>query len=218
MKDLVYYHFSPSPPSRGALLTIRNLNLPVEIKEINLFKKEQLNPEFLKINPQHCIPTIDDDGFVLWESRAISQYLVESRAPNSHLYPKEPKKRALVNQRLYFDLGTLYPRIRAICFPVLFLGETTISEEKTKQLYEAFNWLDGFLQSTKWVAGDEVTIADLSILASLASIVNVGADISKYHNLAKWYKMCETLPGFEENQKGAKVFGDAVKSKLTSGF
>ncbi|CAD7079718.1 unnamed protein product [Hermetia illucens] len=218
MAPLILYHFPPSAPSRAALLAIRNLNLDVEVKEVNLFQKEQINPEFIKINPQHCVPTMDDDGFVLWESRAIAQYLVESKAPDSGLYPSDIQERALTNQRLYFDLGTLYTRIRAICYPVLFLGETTIPEDKKKQLQEAFEWLNGFLEGRKWVAGDNLTIADLSILASIASIIHVGADISEYKNLAAWYENCKSLPGFEENDEGAKVFGGAVKGKLKEGF
>lgn len=80
-----------------------------------MFAKEQLAPEFIKINPQHTIPTIEEDGFCLWESRAIAAYLVDSNPAQEKWYPKDPKKRALINQRLYFDAGTLYPRIRAIC-------------------------------------------------------------------------------------------------------
>lgn len=109
----------------------------MQIKEVNLFAKEQLAPEFISINPQHCVPTIDDGGFYLWESRgeliritksdlsriinflfrpfaAIAQYLVEAKAPRSSLLPSSPAERALVYQRLYFDAGTLYPRVRAI--------------------------------------------------------------------------------------------------------
>jgi glutathione S-transferase len=92
------------------------------VKIVNLLAKEQLNPDYIKINPQHTVPTIDDDGFYLWESRAISQYLVESKTTgNSTLYSNDAKQKALINQRLYFDAGTLYPRIRAICVSVAIM-------------------------------------------------------------------------------------------------
>lgn len=57
---------------------------------------------------------MDDDGFVLWESRAIASYLVRQYAEDDSLYPKNPQLKALVDQRLYFDATTLWPRIRAI--------------------------------------------------------------------------------------------------------
>jgi len=99
------------------------------VKVINLLEKEQLKPEFLQINPQHTIPTLDDTGFVLWESKAIMSYLVESKGGNNSLYPSDPKLRGLVNQRLYFDATVFYPAIRNICviIIVLFLNDIFFS-------------------------------------------------------------------------------------------
>lgn len=109
------YHFNISGPSRGALFAARVIGVPVEIEVINLFKKEQLNESFLKVNPQHCVPTLDDDGFIIWESRAIACYLADKYGKDDQFYPKDLKKRTLVNQRLFFDGSSLYVKIRAIC-------------------------------------------------------------------------------------------------------
>lgn len=67
------------------------------------------------MNVQHTVPTLNDNGFILNESRAISIYLVEKNFPNGHsLYPNDEKQRAQINQLLQFDCGTFYTRIRAV--------------------------------------------------------------------------------------------------------
>lgn len=100
---LQLYYNSGSPPSRAVLQTIRVLGLSVEVKPVDLMKKENMSPEFLKLNAMHQVPILIDGDFVLTESRAIMAYLVNSRQPGSDLYPTDAKKRALVDQRLYFD-------------------------------------------------------------------------------------------------------------------
>lgn len=98
------YYLAVSPPSRAALLGIRNLGLSVELIKLDLFKQEHLRPEFISLNPTHQIPVlVDDDEFVLCESRAILGYLVNRFKPNSELYPTDARKRALIDQRLYYD-------------------------------------------------------------------------------------------------------------------
>ena len=98
------FYLAVSPPARSVLLAIRNLGLNVELIKLDLFKQEHLSPEFKKLNPAHQIPVlVDDDEFVLCESRAILGYLVNRFKPNSTLYPTDARKRALIDQRLYYD-------------------------------------------------------------------------------------------------------------------
>lgn len=115
MSGIKLYHFNVSAPSRGAYMATKLIGVPAEIVIINLIKKEQLSESFIKINPQHCVPTLDDNGFILWESRAIACYLADKYGKNDDIYPKDLQKRAIVNARLYFDSSFLYPKIRAIC-------------------------------------------------------------------------------------------------------
>lgn len=214
---ITLYYCAPSAPARVALMAIRALGLEVNIKEVNLFAKEHLKPEFLKINPQHTIPTLDDNGFVIWESRAIASYLVRQYGKDDSLYPRNPQSKALVDQRLYFDCSTLWPRIRAIGFPLLFLGETKISEDKKNSLNEAIGFLEKFLHGRTWLCGNSYTLADISIYVSLSSIVAVGWDISNFPNVKAWFERCKDLPGYEENQAGAQDWGERVRKNLEPG-
>lgn len=106
MAPIVLYHAPISPFSRSVVLLARYYNINIEVKIIDIVKeKEHLKPEFVKINPQHSVPTIDDNGFYLWESRAILVYLVENCKPE--VLPSSAKERAVINQRLQFELGEL---------------------------------------------------------------------------------------------------------------
>lgn len=104
-------------------------------------------------------------------------------------------------------------------FPVIYLGETRVAEDKRKALYEAFAFLEAFLAAGDWVAGTaEPSLADLFVAASVSSIVYVGADLSAYPRIAAWYERCKRLKGWAENEAGAKAFAERVTSKLTEKF
>lgn len=98
-------------------------------------------------------------------------------------------------------------------------GETVISQDGKERISLALDMLEGFLDGQEWFSGNEnVSIADLAILASFATIYHVGLDIANYPNLTAWYERCAGLPGFAENEKGAKMFASYLKSKLTEAY
>lgn len=92
-----------------------------KVKVVDLSAKEQHAEEFLKINPQHCVPTLKEGEFILLESRAIATYLINSRLPNHSVYPVDPKARAIIDQRLYFDLSVLNQRTRDIFVSIVII-------------------------------------------------------------------------------------------------
>lgn len=109
---LTLYNLPLSPPARSVLLTIRNMGLEVNLKNVNVLTGENFDEEFTKLNPLHQIPVLIDhenDDFVVFESRAIMAYLVNSRQPGGSLYPNEPKQRAVIDQRMYYDATVVFP-------------------------------------------------------------------------------------------------------------
>jgi glutathione S-transferase len=202
-----FYYTPGSSPCRSVLLTAKYLNIDLNLKLVDLHHGEHLKPEYLKINPQHTVPTLVDDGFAVWESRAIITYLADKYGKDDTLYPKCPKKRAVILQRLFFDAGTLYQRFADAYYPLMFAG-VPLTEDKTKKLEEAFEFFNTFLAGSEFAAGGSVSLADISLIASVTTIQAVDFDISKYPNVVRWLnKTKSVLPGYEEaNTKGVEGF------------
>ncbi|KAG5674797.1 hypothetical protein PVAND_004745 [Polypedilum vanderplanki] len=197
------YHTPGSPPSRSVLMTLRCLEIDVEIHEIDLRKGENRTADFLKINPLGQIPVLDD-GFILTESRAIMTYLANSRK-NEKLYPSDPRKRAIVDSRLYFDATGLFVHIFAALSPMFFKGTTEVTPEVREKLKNALKYLEGILEKQKFFAGDEATLADISILSTVVQIKNTFGGLGNFSNLKAWFERCNILPGYDENLVGAQM-------------
>lgn len=168
------------------------------------------------MNPQHTLPTIDDDGFYLWESRSIMTYFADKYSKNESLYPKDPTKRAVINQRLYFDMGTLYQRFGDYLYPQIFENPGKPADpEQLKKLHEAFGFLNTFLDGQTYVAGDSLSLADISLVATVATIEASRIDFDKYENVKKWFAHCKaTLPGWEIIDDHAATFKTFIPAGL----
>lgn len=174
------------------------LGVQLNLKPLNLGDKEHLTPEFLKINPQHTIPTLVDNNFAIWESRAILGYLADKYGKDDSLYPKDAQKRAVVNQRLFFDIGTLYKSFGDYYSAIKM--KLPLDPEKFKKFEEAVGFLDGFLKSGKYVAGDNITIADYAFVVTVSTFIVAEYDYSRFTNITRWYDQCQsTLSGKKKN-------------------
>ena len=197
-----------SSPCRAVLLTAEAIGFPLNLKEIDLFAGEHMKPEFEQLNPQKTIPFLVDGDYTLTESRAIMSYLVDQYGKNSRLNPHTPTGRALVNQRLHFDIGTLYKAVKNYYCPVAF-GKTDVYDpEQYKKVEGAFGVLNIFLEGQEYVAGRYLTIADLAVAATVSTAEVFGFEIEKYPNVAKWMeKIKSTAPGYRKaNGEGVQAF------------
>ncbi|XP_065366161.1 glutathione S-transferase 1-1-like [Calliphora vicina] len=201
-----FYYLPGSAPCRSIIMLAKTLGIKLNKKLLNLQAGEHLKPEFLKINPQHTIPTLVDGDFVLWESRAILVYLVEKYAKSDSLFPKCPKKQAVINQLLYFDMGTLYKAFGDYYYPQIF-AKAPADPEMYKKMETAFDLFNTFLKGHQYAAGDSLSVADFPLLATVSTFEVSGFDFSKYANVAKWYANAKTVvAGFDENWAGCLEF------------
>jgi len=96
------YDFKSSPNCQRVKVVLAEKNLPYEIVPVDLSKKEQKAPEYLKMNPYGKVPVLTDDGTVIYESLIINEYL-EEKYPTPALLPKDPAKKA--KARILTDYG-----------------------------------------------------------------------------------------------------------------
>ncbi|KAF6211313.1 hypothetical protein GE061_014430 [Apolygus lucorum] len=181
--DLIDIYYIPSsPPCRMLMMTADFLEIDVNWIYVDLTKQEQLKPEYLKINPQHTVPAMNHYGFTLGESRAIQAYLASKSPLGGLIYPKDIQKRAKIEEMLYFDAGRLYPQFMA-CYGI---GTGNQSDANTAKFAESLSMLEEYITRNGWVATDEMTIADLSLLATVTLTEAVGYDISGYPKTTEW--------------------------------
>jgi len=165
-------------------------------------------------NPQHTVPTLEDDGHFIWDSHAIIAYLVSKYADSDALYPKDLLQRAVVDQRLHFESGVVFANgIRSISKPVIFFGQTKVPKERYDAIIEIYDFVETFLKKKDYIAGDQLTIADFSLVSSVSSLVAfVDLDPIKYARVSAWVKRLEQLPYYEEaNGKGARQLMAMIK-------
>lgn len=122
-------------------------------------------PAYRRINPNGRIPTLDDDGFVLWESHAIMRYLARREAAES-FYPPEAQRVARVDQWLDWQSAHLAQAVRDLVRLTIKATAPVQPAELAKAEAEAdalFGIVDQALRTSPYMAGADFTLADIPI-------------------------------------------------------
>ena len=199
------YHHPASTTSRAVMLFAAEQRIPMQMQVVDLFSGEHYQPPFEAINPNHLVPVLEDGDFRLTESSAILKYLADKI--DSPLYPKEPRARARVNERMDWvntqlcrelAYGTVYPQI----FP---FHKRRSDEAQSAQLQwgreRAQGWLKVLDQSilgasNPYLCGKEMTIADYFASAFVSLAEAIGSDLSAYPNVRAWLVRMKALPNW----------------------
>lgn len=143
---------------------------------------------------------MDDNGKIIWDSHAITRYLASTYGKNDSLCPKDPYQRAVIDQRLHFDDGVLYSRFGTAVGPVFRGAAKEFDKDALESLYLGLDILEIFVKNNSYVAGDNLTVADFSLISTVTTIQKfLGQfDAGRFPKLLAWIERMSNLPYFEE--------------------
>jgi glutathione S-transferase len=199
---LKLHAFPPSPRGFKVVAVASHLGVPHEFVFCDLTKGVQKSPEFTALNPNQRMPVLEGDGWSLWESNAIAQYLATLRPG---LLPMDERARADVTRWMFWDSSDWDPACATLIFERfvkgLFRGEGPDPVEVEKGLtkfHRVASVLNQHLKGKKFVTGDQLTVADFSMGAPLIMAEPAGLPVSDYPEIVRWYAQLTALPAWQK--------------------
>jgi len=180
--------FSANTPNGWKIsIMLEEIGYEYEVSSVDLGKDEQFKPGFLKISPFGKIPAIIDheNNESIFESGAILTYLAEK---SGKLFNK--KDRLVINQWLMAQVGTVGPMFgQHHVFHHFNPGKSEFGEERYLSIAKRiYGELDTRLKDSKFLAGDNYTIADIATWPWLARHEWHDIGLKNYQNLSRWYQ------------------------------
>ncbi|KAJ6568548.1 glutathione S-transferase [Mycena capillaripes] len=187
-------------------LTLAEKQIPFELVVVDMAADAHKTPEFLAMHPFGQVPVINDDGFILYESRAICRYLAEKYADQgTQLVPKGLKERALVEQAASVEYANFHPAVVKVARESVYKMrhglpvDQTIVAEGVKELALKLDVYEVILGKHKYLTGDEFTLADLFHLMLAPMLAKAGVDImtaKERPNVTRWWNELISRPAW----------------------
>ena len=157
-----------------------------------------MSDAYLAMNPNALIPTIDDDGFVLWESNAILRYLA-ARHGGVRWWPDEPQLRALGDRWMEWQNGYALAQLDA------FVNLVRVAPDKrdmaavarsAQRCGELMAILDRYLTQAPWLSGEDLGVGDVPMGVYAHTWFTLDIERPDLPNVADWYRRLQSRPGY----------------------
>lgn len=195
------YHLTLSPFCRKIRLVLAEKKIEVELVEEKPWERRM---DFLRLNPAGQVPVLKIDDLVLADSGAIFEYLEETQ-PDPPLLPRDPAGRAEARRLCaWFDdkfhrevtANLLYERVNKKLSKSGYPESEKIKAGSRNIKYH-LDYIGWLMDHRRWLAGNQMTIADFAAAAHLSCLDYVGdVDWSRNQGLHDWYSKIKSRPAF----------------------
>ena len=193
------YTFPPSTNSRKVRIALLEKGLEFERINVDLTKREQKNPEYLQIHPFGQIPALDDEGFIVYDSTIINEYL-EDEYPYPSLLPKDSEGRARARMLEDFRDNHFNPffvhLMHEMRKPEGERDAGRIDTAKT-EIGKAFDRTEKELKGREYLVG-AFSLADAAFMSNIELLDRFGiaVDAVKFPNTVAWIARLKARPSY----------------------
>jgi glutathione S-transferase len=183
------YGHPVSTCTRKVLTTMAENGTAHEFELVDLMKGEHKQPAHMARQPFGQVPSIDDDGFTLFESRAICRYLNEKA--NGKVVPSEPKAKAVMEQWISVETSNFTPHAMKFIYHHIFKSEQSPATLAAAEaaLTNTLSIMDAHLAKHPHFAGEQFSLADISFMPYVDYVLMTPAKdlITKWPNVSAWW-------------------------------
>lgn len=200
---LKLYHEPISFNSRRVWITLLEKKLEFELVELKL-NGDQLQPDFVALNPFHHIPVLVDDGFRVIESLAILDYL-DAKYPIPTMLPIDPQQLAIVRMVEMVITNEFNPAISRLFMQLLGIeGDEFELEEARQRLATGLSLLENLLGNGSYYGGDRLSLADIFAGTVISVLHYFNVSLDNYPLLNAWCKRLEQRPAWVKTAPSAR--------------
>jgi glutathione S-transferase len=200
-------HHNPfSSNSRRAIVVALHLGVKVDFVFVDLGKGEQKRPEYLRLNPNGKVPTLEDGDFALWESNSIAEYLCDI-TPKQTLLPHDLKARADVLKWTHWTSAHFAPAVGILGYENFVKKFVSGQDPDPKEVArgeklvgDLLMILERHLEGREWLEQDRLTLADYAVASTVFARARIRLP-SMPPRVAAWLERVESQPAWKQAER-----------------